>query len=160
MKKIKLSQGKVALVDDEDFEFLSQWKWHYAKGYAIRNVRLTPGDGGRISEIMHRVIMNCPEGKQVDHINGDKLNNQKTHLRICTNKQNTRNSKPSSNNKSGYKGVCWKPLNKKWCAQITVNGKKIYLGMYSDKVDAAKMYDKVAKKYYKEFAYLNFPENK
>lgn len=108
MKKIKLTQGKYAIVDDEDFEWLNQWKWCYCK-YVIRDIILNKKNK-RI--YMHRLIMNTPEKMQTDHINGNKLDNRRNNLRICTQSQNNMNRKISKLNTSGYRGIYWDKDNK------------------------------------------------
>jgi hypothetical protein len=159
MKKIKLTQGKFAIVDDEDFEFLNQFKW-YAKRdrttfYAVRNGGKRPN---RVMVQMHRVIMNCPDIMAVDHLDSNGLNNQKSNLRVCTEADNHRNQKMPSNNTSGYKGVVWHESTKRFTAQICVNSKQIYLGSFGVGEEAAKAYDDAAIKYRGEFARLNFPK--
>lgn len=106
---------------------------------------------------MHRFITNCPFGMEIDHRDGNKLNNQKCNLRICTPTQNKRNIKKQSNNKAGYKGVSYFG-NKYIRATISINRKQIHLGFFPDLITAAKAYDKKAKELFGEFAYLNFPE--
>ena len=100
MKKIKLTQGKVALVDDGDFEWLSQWKWTYKNGgYAYRSI----GSKGHI--FLHRAIMKSPKNLEIDHINGNGLDNRRSNLRFATHKQNIRNQQKQKNRTSKYKGV-------------------------------------------------------
>jgi len=151
MKEIPLTQGKVALVDDEDYEWLSQWKWSYCKkeGYATRLCN-------RKRFYMHRVIMNTPTGMETDHKDRNGLNNKRDNLRICTVSQNHVNQPPSKINKTGYKGITFDKSSEKWRAQIKVNGKHITLGRYTTPEDAARVYDNAAFEYYGEFAYLNF----
>lgn len=159
MKKIFLTQGKFALVDDEDFNWLNQWKWHYhIDGYAVRNyARISPRQG---LFLMHRVIVNCPTDKQIDHIDGDGLNNQKFNLRICVQSQNKKNRRTPSNNTTGYKGV-WIDKRRGYIwAGINANGKRLHLGTFSDLISAAEAYDGAARKHYGEFARLNFPNGK
>lgn len=152
MKEIQLTQGKVALVDDEDFEYLNQWKWHFSKsGYATR---FSPRPF-RFVIHMHRLVMNTPKNLITDHIDGDKLNNQKRNLRNCTVMENSWNQKLNARNTSGYKGVHFHNQNQKYQARIVVDGKKISLGMFEDIKDAAKAYDAAAVKYFKGFAKLN-----
>jgi len=166
MKEISLSQDKIAFVDDEDYERVSQYKWHVKKPknsrtyYAIREFYL---DGERTTQSMHNFIMNTPEGVEIDHKEHDGLNNQKNGLRIVTHKQNLQNQqkpltykgKPPS---SKYKGVCWDKQRKKWQAHIKVNRKKIHLGRFDAEIEAAKVYDSAAIKYFGEFAKLNLGE--
>jgi hypothetical protein len=149
MKEIKLTQGKVTVVDDEDYEWLNQWKWHYAGGSALRNI---VKNKKWKSIWMHRLIMNTPDDLYVDHINHNRLDNRKKNLRICTTGQNNRNSLKRKNNKSGYKGVYWKKQSKKWCAEIGINNERMYLGLFVDIKDAVNAYNRKAKELHGEFA--------
>ena len=153
MKEIQLTQGKVTQVDDADFTWLSQWKWHYDQGYAVRT---TPKLFGKQKIVyMHREIMQSPTGTVTDHVRvGDTLNNQRYNLRVCSSTENSRNRKMPINNTSGYKGVT--QCGKKWKAKIVVDRKSIYLGLFSTKLEAAQVYDEAAKKYHGGFAGLNF----
>lgn len=149
MKTITLTQNKVAIVDDDDYEYLSQWKWYYNRsGYATRNE-----SGHQI--LLHRLLIESGDD-YVDHINRNKLDNRKCNLRICSNSQNQANSTKRSNNTSGYKGVSFNKQSKKWTAQITVNKNRIHLGYFDSPEDAAIEYDKYAREYFGEFALLNF----
>jgi hypothetical protein len=157
-KEIKLSNGMVALVDDEDYESLSRWKWcaHKSKGnyYAergTRNRRL----GTQKTIRMNRQIMNAPDGVQVDHKNRNTLDNQKHNLRLCNNSQNQCNKIATKKNKSGYKGVYKRASESGWCASIQVNKKRFFLGLFDNLIDAARAYDQAAKIYHGEFAKLN-----
>lgn len=164
MKEIKLTQGQTALVDDEDYDYLMQWKWHAKKDaytyYAGSNIRLGVRHHKSIS--MHRIIMNPPHGYLVDHIDHNGLNNQKSNLRICTKRQNRLNSLKRKECATPYKGVMGKrrrtPKNPwRYRACIRVNGELIGLGNYNTPEEAARAYDMAAIKYYGEFALLNFP---
>lgn len=129
MKKIRLNQSKSAIVSDEDFEYLNQWKWGFDGNYARRRE-----NGKKI--YMHRVINNTPANMQTDHINRNKLDNRRENLRSTNGTTNVNNSNPRSTNRSGYKGVWfWKERNK-WEASITVNYKKIYIGLFKEKESA------------------------
>lgn len=141
MKEIILNNDAIALVDDEDFEKIQKSNWHVTpKGYAARGVNM--GNGKTKGYIMHREIMGLlhHDGKIVDHINGNKLDNRKSNLRICTNAENKSNCKPYSNNKSGYKGVYKEKKGRKYTAQIRVNGEIFYLGSFLDPKKASAAY--------------------
>jgi len=155
MKKISLTQNKITLVDDKDYDWLSQWKWcaKESGGNKFYAIRRKPIIGTHI--YMHKQIMDALSNVEVDHINGDTLDNRKSNLRICVHKQNIRNQKLSSANSSGYKGVSWSKTNKKWHAYIKVNQKKINLGLFKNIKEAAKAYNNAALKYFGEFARLN-----
>lgn len=152
MQIIKLTQGKEAIVDDEDYEYLNQWNWCFksdkiSSGYACR--------GRNPVLLMHRIILKITNSKiHIDHINGNKLDNRKENLRISTHSQNKANSKKYRNSKTKYKGTVKRP--NRWQAQIRVNNKTIYLGSFLCEEEAAKAYDKAALFYFKEFANLNF----
>lgn len=157
MKYINLTQGYRAVVDDDMFEYLNQWKWCYARGWAMRRIYTGTGRSNNTgyNVYMHNLVIKPSEGKMIDHINGYGLDNRKGNLRECTLKENVRNRKRDKDNKSGYKGVSWVEISKKWRARITYEGKQIQLGYYEDKRDAAQAYNKAALKYYGEFARLN-----
>ena len=151
MKHIGLTQGRQAIVDDEDYEWLSQWKWllfpmdrYY---YAARFSRDT-------FILMHRLLLDIPTGKVCDHINHDGLDNRRCNIRICTIADNLRNSK-SRGGSSQYKGVYWSKQNKAWVAQIKYNYTMYYLGKYKDEDKAAIAYNTGALELFGEYAYLN-----
>jgi len=149
MKEIKLTKGFVALVDDEDYEYLNQFNWGIsAYKYACRAA-------GKLRILMHREIMCAAQGQIVDHIDGNCLNNQKVNLRLCSHTQNIRNQKRRRDNSSGFKGVSWDKRLKKWGARIQVNGKPISLGYFSDKKRAAEEYNIAAIQHFGLFAKLN-----
>lgn len=161
MKKIQLNKGYFALVDDRDYEQLNKYKWaaHVDKYtvYAVRSEYLGNYKKQRI--IMHRAIMNHPDNLDVDHIDHNGLNNQRSNLRIATRSQNACNG----NGKKGwvpYKGVCFVMGEvKKYVAQIQYQGKKYHIGVFGSAVCAALAYDKKAKELHGEFAQLNFPDS-
>ena len=163
MKKIPLTQGKYAIVDDEDYESAIRFKWHIIQSPKKTNhyARNTMAMGyinnkRRYCHIyLHRLIMRPPIGMEVDHINHDGLDCRRTNMRICSKIQNLHNSRIYKNNHSGYKGVSLSKSRNKWRARIQHRGKLISLGYYSDKLDAAKAYNQKAKELYGVFAYLN-----
>lgn len=156
MKEIKLTQGYVALVDDEDFEYLNQFSWHADKSktniYASRKITV---NGKRINQRMQWDVMG---NKWCDHIDLNGLNNQKSNLRKCTKQQNNMNQKPRKNSSSKFKGVSWKKKINKWQSQIEFNKKGIYIGVFQSEIEAAKAYDKKALELFGEFAWLNFKQ--
>ena len=155
---INLTKNMVTIVDEEDYEWLNQYKWCIGKGsgnkcYAVRrNKNLKPN-----KVRMHREIMNLQHANnlEVDHINGDTLDNRKSNLRICTHKDNTRNKKIQSNNTSGFNGVSFTGRENKWRSYIVIDQKQKSLGYFNSKEEAAKAYNEAAKKYFGEFAKLN-----
>lgn len=167
MKLIPLSKtGKFAgkyfaMVDDEMFDFLNKWNWtaqpHGQTAYAVRNI--TTKDGNRKSIRMHRFVAGISDSKiEIDHIDGNGLNNQKCNLRQANRIQNNRNTKSRIGSTSKYLGVSLKRgnNNKKWVAQINFENKKHHLGYFKDEIEAAKAYDKKAKELFGEFSNLNF----
>lgn len=157
MKKIHLTQNKVALVDGIDYEVASKIRW-YAwfnpsthSFYAVVSIQK---DNKKKTTYLHRLLMNPPKGKVVDHINKNTLDNRRKNLRVCTQRDNIRASKgrPSA---SGFKGVFWNKILKKWQGKIYVDGKSIHLGVFQNKELGAIAYNNAAKKYFGEFAHLN-----
>ncbi len=148
MKKIPLTKGYEAIVDDDDYDFLMQWKWHILeKGsiYAMRN-SINLGDGKRHHILMHRVINETQKGFETDHINGEGLDNRKSNLRAVTKSENQRNRRPNKNCSSKYKGVSWHKQHQKWYATIQINKKRIFLGLFEDELEASFVYNKREKK--------------
>jgi hypothetical protein len=154
MKKIRLNHGYVALVDDDDFEYLNKFNWHVFHGrntdYAQRSINI---NGKWTSIFMHREIINISLGLLTDHADRNGLNNQKYNLRICNESQNNGNVR-KIRGKSLYKGVHFN--NGKWNAAIRYNKKHFYLGRYTSEIDAAIAYDKKAIELFGEFACINF----
>lgn len=155
MRRIPLTRGQFALVDDEDFEGLSLFKWYAAKfgngTYAVRNPSRKLGKRKLI--LLHNFLM----GGRTDHIDGDGLNNQRYNLRRATVKQNTRAyQKKSSNTTSIFRGVSFCRATTRWRASIVVDRKSINLGRHDSQESAARAYDEAAKKHFGEFACPNF----
>lgn len=157
MKKIKLTKGKFAIVDDEDFEFLNQFRWHFGKSVSrTEYIRTESGIVPRVI-LMHRFIMGVNDSKvEVDHINHDKLDNRRSNLRLCNRMENGRNRRKGKNNTSGYKGVTWDKERGKWKASIESMNKVKHLGRFDNPEEAALAYDKAAIMMYGDFACLNF----
>jgi hypothetical protein len=154
--RIKLAKGRYAIVDPDDYQIVSQYDWQLFESksenfYAVRYEN-------RKIVSMHRVIMNAPAGKIVDHRDRDGLNNTKHNLRFATPSQNTCNKKRTKKGSSKFRGVCRHIRLNKWQAHICVNREKIHLGYFENEDDAARAYDQAAKIYHGEFAVLNFPQ--
>ncbi len=159
MREIPLTQGKVALVDDEDYERVAQFNWHAVKHreiwYAQRNL-ISPKTGRRTTQHMQRFILDTCTAPHIDHRDCDGLNNQRYNFRPCTHAQNFRNRGAQRNNTSGYKGVTWSAIKNRWLAAIQVDSTKMHLGNFRDPVEAARAYDAAAAQHFGEFAVLNF----
>ncbi len=156
-KMVPIYGGAFALVDDEDFPVISAKAWHMSGGYAHHTA---PRSSGNRNVFMHRLIAQPLSEQEVDHINGDKLDNRKANLRVCNHHNNNRNVGKRLNTSSQYKGVHLSKdrKHKPWRAYIGVNRKTIHLGRYPTEHEAALAYDRAARKYHGEFARLNFPE--
>jgi hypothetical protein len=134
-KKVPLGHGQFAIVDDEDYDKVVQYKWHIMANkagshmYAATKLR------------MHRLVIDAPPGIMVDHINGDTLDNRKSNLRLCTNSQNQQNT-PSRGGSSRYKGVSLQKKSGKWIATFQYDGQRHYCGMWDSEEDAARAVDK------------------
>lgn len=160
MKRIPLSQSKFAIIDDKDFGLVSQYKWHVKNwrntSYARTNLHIGRNKWSPLS--MHRFILDAPKEMDVDHINGNGLDNRRKNLRLCSRSENTRNSRKHSQNKSGYKGVWFSNAcspRKPWVTAITFNYKYIHIGVFATKEEAARAYNTKAKELFGEFARLN-----
>ena len=156
MKEILLTQGLVALVDDGDYALLAQYKWSASfngwKWYAVRTVSTN-----RVKRCiyMHRFILNAPPELQVDHHDGNGLNNQRSNLRLCDNAQNHHNMKALRTNHSGFKGVSWDKERSLWIAFICSRGKRKNLGRFESAQAAAEAYDQAAYLLHGNFAVTN-----
>jgi hypothetical protein len=166
MNVIPLTNGGEVIIDESDYEFLSQFRWYKSlMGYACtpkaRSIRPTKPKLNSI--LMHRILLNAERGQVIDHINGNPLDNRRENLRVCTTKQNVRNRKKSESGRektsSIYKGVSLRKADLKWCAFIHENRKSIYLGAFSSEQEAAAAYNQAAIRYFGEFAQLNSFDN-
>ena len=145
-KTISLNHGMVAIVDDDDFEWLSCWKWRAIHSYRSQWHAYRREDNKLVR--MHRAILNAPAGSYVDHRNGNCLDNQRCNLRLCDNRRNQWNSRPR--HWTRYKGVRLHQHSGRWHARIG-------LGSFATAEEAARAYDKAARLLCGEFAFLNFP---
>jgi hypothetical protein len=150
MKYIQLTQGKRAVVDDDMYDYLTCWDWHYGNGYA-RRAGWSEGEGKIVK--MHHVVLPLKKGFEVDHINGDSLDNRRKNLRLVTRTQNSVNKRTQRNSTSGFKGV--NRHQGKWRAYICKDKKQIHLGVFDRKEDAAQAYDDAAGRLFGEYACLN-----
>lgn len=152
--EVKLTQGFVAIIDAEDFGLVSQYKWQALRCpntvYAVRG-------GGKV--LLHRVLLNAPDGMHVDHKNHDGLDNRKTNLRLCTHSENNRNRQKQTGCSSKFKGVSKRNSRPNlWRAQIKIN-KQIHTRSFATELEAALWYDEMAMEHFGAFAKLNFPKN-
>ena len=162
MKTIPLTQGKVALIDDEDFELVSKFSWYLLKHKKLLYAHcvMYMGRANKKDQYcymyMHRLIMRPSIGMDIDHRDHNGLNCQRFNMRICTTRQNSQNALSHDRSSSRFKGVSWACWARKWRSQIRVNGKRIHNGYFFSEVDAARAYDRAALKYFGEFACTNF----
>lgn len=161
--QIPLTQGKVALVDDKDFELVSKYKWSAGKHgrrdgeYCAMSHKKVNGKYRTIR--MHSLIMNPPKGFVVDHINHDPLDNRRDNLRICTTKQNRHNSREASNSVSGYKGISRHSTENDryvyWRVRFMVNGQNKSFGVFKNLQEAIRVYNEAVRKHHGEFAVIH-----
>ena len=155
--QISLGHGKIALIDDCDSPRVSGRTWTYSQGYAVSFDGHDHNSRKRI--LMHRLIVDAPAGRQVDHKNRDVpdygLDNRRSNLRVCTWSQNQANRGLSKSNRSGFRGVSFHKREGKWRAEICVNGVRHSLGVFDSAIEAAKAWNTAAIKHFGEFAYLN-----
>lgn len=158
-KEIPLTKGMFALVDDDDFSRVNEYKWcAHQDGGRWYSFRYFSKDGQRTFMSLHRFIIGTPVGMETDHINGNGLDNRKCNVRICTRNQNQANKSKSWGKHSKYKGVSYaknRQSPKRWFAQIVSNNKHYHCGYYLTEIEAAKAYNENAIKFFGEFARLN-----
>jgi hypothetical protein len=158
MIEIPLTQGQVALIDDEDAH-LAEFNWFAEKRektyYASRN---KPKKGKKNLGVirMHQAILAAPAGFEADHINGNGLDNRRCNLRVVTKRQNQRNKSVARTSRSGYKGVSWHKRTGRWRADIKLESGQKWLGVYATPEEAARAYDRAARERFGEYARPNF----
>lgn len=144
--QMKTAKGQTFIIDIDDLEQVKEYCWRISKGYIVTGLKQIQ---------LHRLLTNCPDDMIADHINGNKLDNRKSNLRICTKQQNAMNCKVSKNNTSGVTGVTWNKQNNNWIAQISINRKNIHIGSFDKFEDAKKARREAEDKYFGEYAYSN-----
>ena len=160
-RRIKLTKGRFAIVDPEDFERLNQYKWFCTYyGYAARKIPRKDRKGKETVALMHRELCPAPDELVVDHINRNPSDNRKANLRPATKQQNCWNAKIKKKRAgTRYTGIHFDKRKGKWFVHITRDGRSTTCGYYSDEVEAARAYDRLVKEHRGEFAVLNFPEH-
>lgn len=160
VKEIALREGQITLVDDGDYEIASLFKWSATSTKRARTAYAIRRDRNNKMHLLHRDIMNAPDGVMVDHINGNGLDNRRCNLRFVDKYQNTSNRRPSKVNKLGFKGVrCFPNKTKAFRATITHHHQVTILGYFLTVEEAAKAYDSAAVVYFGDYARLNFPKD-
>jgi hypothetical protein len=153
-KRIPLTKGQFAPVDDADYEWLMQWHWRLnSHGYAVRS---SYHNGYQTLVSMHRLILNTQPVQFVDHIDHNRLNNTRANLRFVTHQQNQRYRHLFRNTSTGLKGVS--RFRGQWHARIGLDGRIVHLGFFDDMEKAAQAHDAAARHMFREFAILNFPD--
>jgi len=151
IRRIPLGEGQYAIVDACDYESLRRYNWRLQNGYVARREK-----GKTI--YMHQQIMQPPKGMLVDHHNHDRLDHRRSNLRVCTRRQNTHNNSKHRRASSRFKGVGYSKERRKWFAKLWFAGRRIWLGYFTDQIEAARAYDRAAVEHFREFACLNFPD--
>lgn len=144
------------LVDESDADFVRRFSWSPQNVNGSIYARCRRGSNGK-DILLHRLITGAKSGQEVDHINGDTLDNRRSNLRIVTHSQNNLNKTMPVTNKSGFKGVCACRQTGRWIAQIRINGKQTHLGRFDTPEDAARIYDDAAREHHGEYGTFNFP---
>lgn len=156
---VPLTQERFALIDESDAAAVLRFAWcFHHTGYAYRGEYI----GGKMKSVsLHRFLMDFPEKQEVDHVNGDRLDNRRSNLRLVNFQQQTRNKMTRPTRNAPYKGVFWMKKNRKWQAQICCDGKLRYLGLHLSAEDAARVYNAAATEMFGQHARLNIiPEKK
>lgn len=158
--RIPLSDGNFVVVDEADYPAVSQYRWYpHPRGRTIYARACIIHTRKRQMWIrMHNLILPPPDGYEVDHENGNGLDNRRENLRLVTHAQNSQNARLRADNTSGFRGVGWHQRKGLWQARISIDSKLRTLGYFADKDSAARAYDEAARQHYGEFARLNFPK--
>jgi len=154
IRYIPMTKGVFAIIDAADYERVSEHKW-FALVAGCRTYAHCYRNGKNVA--LHRFLMDPPKGMVVDHIDGNGLNNRRRNLRVCTQQQNTYNSRPRGKSPR-FKGVCWDKSKGRWVVYIRHNGRDILIGRFTNKTEAAKAYDNKAHELFREYPYLKFPQ--
>lgn len=158
-REIPLTRGLVALVDDDDFERVSQFRWYPAKSATPNGTTYAQGRAGtRVTISMHRFILQPPPGFEIDHANHDGLDNRRSNLRLCTRSQNIANRRPAVTGRTGYRGVTPATGGNGFRVRVEFEGERRHIGHFFCPVEAAHAYDEAARRIHGAFAILNFPE--
>lgn len=154
MKYIELTKGQRATVDDEDWPYLSQFRWWFDGMYAQGRV-----NGKQVR--MHRLLLNPPKGSMVDHANGDRMDNTRANIRVCSHGENEWNKAKKHRHRndghSKYKGVTRDVRRGMWVSRTTFNGRSVHIGSFVSEIDAARAFDDWAREHHGQFAHVNFP---
>lgn len=153
-KRIKLTKGMFAIIDDEDFEIVSKMRWHAKKCGNHHYAAASPTYRGP-SIYLHRLVMKAPKNLLVDHVNSNTLDDRKSNLRLCAKHQNLANRGLQKNNTVGFKGVCFHGKSKTWNARVKFRGKSISVGYHKTPEEAARHYNLKVKELFGEFAFFN-----
>jgi hypothetical protein len=160
--RLPLSKGLFSLIDREDYFRVGLWSWSAFRPVGARTWYAQSfcdhGDKKKRLVSLHQYVLSLT-GNEVDHINGEGLDNRKSNLRVCSHQQNIWNSQPRDGGTSAFKGVSWRADRSKWRAYIVINAKQRFLGLFADEIEAAKAYDRAAKELFGVFARVNFPND-
>ncbi|WP_320533628.1 HNH endonuclease [Robbsia andropogonis] len=156
--EVSMARGVIALIDEEDSALVFSRRW-YASNWGYAKTSIVDGDGKKTETSMHRFILGLKngDGKEVDHINGNRLDNRRINLRICSHAENIRNRGALRTNNSGYKGVYWVSARKKWRSSLWFDGKFFHVGYFTSPQSAYEAYCIKAKELHGDFANLGVP---